>query len=85
MSSPSESGKEILVKGGTTYSQINDQVAFPLESFPTKKWWACFLVAGGALIIWLFVVGSFVTKGQGVLGLNQPSGWGTAPHATDFL
>src|SRR5688500_15033203 len=75
--------QEILVTGNKTYADINDDVCRPLESFPTTKWWACFGVASLALAIWLFVVASFVITGQGLLGLNQPSGWGT--DITNFV
>jgi Ni/Fe-hydrogenase subunit HybB-like protein len=74
---------EVLVTGTKTYKDVNDDVSRPLESFPTWKWWVCFGVAGICLLIWLFSVGSFVLIGQGVLGLNQPSGWGT--DITNFV
>jgi Ni/Fe-hydrogenase subunit HybB-like protein len=74
---------EVLVTGTKTYKDVNDDVSRPLESFPTWKWWVCFGAAGICLLIWLFSVGSFVLIGQGVLGLNQPSGWGT--DITNFV
>ena len=67
---------EVLVTGGKTWSDVNDDIARPLESFPTQKWWACFGVALLALTIWLITVGNFVWRGLGILGLNQPNGWG---------
>jgi Ni/Fe-hydrogenase subunit HybB-like protein len=75
--------KEVLVNGAKTFGNVTDDVLKPLESFPTWRWWMCFMVALGALGIWLFAVGSFVYKGQGVLGINQPSGWGT--DITNFV
>lgn len=65
-----------LVTGGKTMADVNDDVARPLESFPTAKWWAVFLVALCALGVWAITVGNFVFNGLGILGLNQPNGWG---------
>lgn len=79
----SSTSSDLLVTGGKTYSDVNVDVSTPLESFPTKLWWTIFLVVIGALLIWLFAVSSFVMRGQGVLGLNQPSGWGT--DITNFV
>ncbi len=73
----------VYVTGGKTMKDINDDVSRPLESFPTLRWWVCFMAALGALGIWAVSVGTFVFKGQGVLGLNQPSGWGT--DITNFV
>jgi Ni/Fe-hydrogenase subunit HybB-like protein len=73
----------LLVTGGKTMADITDDVSRPVESFPTKKWWVCFGAAGFGLLIWLWSVGNFVYYGQGMLGLNQPSGWGT--DITNFV
>ena len=75
--------QEILVTGGKTFADVNDDVSRPLESFPTARWWACFAIALVALGIWAYSVTSFVLIGQGVLGLNQPNGWGT--DITNFV
>ncbi len=74
---------DILVTGAKTLSDVNDDVCAPVENFPTKLWWGCFLFTLFAMAIWAFSVGSFVLIGQGVLGLNQPSGWGT--DITNFV
>src|SRR5665213_3328208 len=73
----------LLVTGGKTMGDISDDVSRPVESFPTKKWWVCFITAGIALLIWLWSVGNFVYYGQGTLGLNEPNGWGT--DITNFV
>jgi Ni/Fe-hydrogenase subunit HybB-like protein len=73
----------LLVTGGKTMADITDDVSRPVESFPTKKWWICFGASLFALAVWLWSVGNFVYYGQGVLGLNQPSGWGT--DITNFV
>jgi molybdopterin-containing oxidoreductase family membrane subunit len=75
--------QDLLVTGGKTFADINDDVSRPLESFPTKKWWVVFSTTIAILGIWAFVVTQFVGRGQGVLGLNQPSGWGT--DITNFV
>ena len=67
---------EKLVTGGKTMADVNDDIAAPLESFPTGKWWAVFSIALCALGVWAITVGNFVFNGLGILGLNQPNGWG---------
>jgi len=74
---------DVLVRGGKTFADVNDDVSRPLESFPTGKWWFLFSICLGVLGIWAFSVGSFIYYGQGVLGINQPSGWGT--DITNFV
>jgi len=74
---------DVLVTGGKSLADINQDVCAPLETFPTTKWWICFGVSLFALCIWVYSVGSMVLIGQGVLGINQPSGWGT--DITNFV
>ena len=74
---------EILVTGNKTFADVNDDVSRPLENFPTGRWWACFAMSGVALLVWLWSVSNFIYYGQGVLGLNEPSGWGT--DITNFV
>ncbi|MEN9722742.1 MAG: hypothetical protein RJB38_728 [Pseudomonadota bacterium] len=73
----------VLVTGGKTFSDINEDVSRPLESFPTQKWWVVFGTTILILSIWAFVVTQFVSRGQGVLGLNSSAGWGT--DITNFV
>ena len=67
---------EVLVTGGKQFANVDEDVASPVENFPTKKWWVCFIAAvlafafGAGLSAWMFM------QGLGVLGLNQPNGWG---------
>jgi molybdopterin-containing oxidoreductase family membrane subunit len=72
-----------LVTGGKGYGDITDDVSRPLETFPTKLWWTLVAITLGVLGIWAFSVGSFVYFGQGMLGIQQPNGWGT--DITNFV
>ena len=73
----------VLVTGGKTFNDINDDVSRPLENFPTQKWWVVFGTTILILSIWALVVTQFVSRGQGVLGLNSSAGWGT--DITNFV
>lgn len=68
---------EVLVTGGKTFQDVNDEVSLPLESFPTTRWWICFIVAVAAFFMGLILLGRTFMEGIGVWGLNQPMGWGT--------
>lgn len=67
---------EALVTGGKTFADVNEDVAKPVESFPTWKWWMCFVTAVLAFGIGATLAGIMFAQGLGVLGLNQPNGWG---------
>ncbi len=67
---------EVLVTGNKTYSDVNEDVARPLERFPTAKWWVCFSVAVFTFLIGALLSTDMFLRGLGVLGLNQPNGWG---------
>lgn len=67
---------EALVTGGRTFQELTDAVARPLESFPTGRWWVCFLTAMIAFFIGACCLLSTFQNGVGMWGLNQPVGWG---------
>lgn len=67
---------DVLVTGGKTMTDINQDVAAPLERFPSGKWWAAFGIAITAFLIGAVLAANMFMKGLGVLGLNQPNGWG---------
>jgi Ni/Fe-hydrogenase subunit HybB-like protein len=67
---------EVLVTGGRTFQEVTDDVARPLESFPTLRWWVCFLSAMVAFFIGACCLLSTFQNGVGMWGLNQPVGWG---------
>ncbi len=74
---------ELLVTGNKSFSDVNSDVLNPVENFPTGRWWACFSIALFAVGIWLFVIANAVTRGWGIVGFNQPVGWGT--DITNFV
>lgn len=65
-----------LVTGGKTYGDVNSDVVRPVESFPTKRWWTLFIMAVCTFGFGATVAGYMFAKGLGILGLNQPNGWG---------
>jgi Ni/Fe-hydrogenase subunit HybB-like protein len=67
---------EALVTGGRTFQELTDDVARPLESFPTLKWWVCFIAALIAFFIGACCLLTTFANGVGMWGLNQPAGWG---------
>src|SRR5690242_19068680 len=67
---------DVLVSGKKTLADVNQDVSAPLERFPTGKWWACFVVALCCFGVGAALAGEMFVKGLGVLGLNQPNGWG---------
>ncbi len=69
--------KPPLVLGGKTYSDVNNDVAKPLETFPGKLWWALFGLSVAILGMLGAEVGQIIGRGMGILGLNVPVSWGT--------
>jgi Ni/Fe-hydrogenase subunit HybB-like protein len=67
---------EVLVKDHKTYQDVSNDVAAPLERFPNWKWWACFIIAIVIFAIGVVISSNMFQVGLGVLGLNQPNGWG---------
>jgi molybdopterin-containing oxidoreductase family membrane subunit len=74
---------ELLVTGGKGLADVNDDVAKPLESFPTIRWWICFVAALCAFALGATLAAIMFCQGLGVLGLNQPNGWGV--FIVDFV
>ncbi len=67
---------EALVTGGRTFTELSDDVARPLESFPTRRWWVCFIAAMLAFFMGASLLLETFMNGVGLWGLNQPVGWG---------
>lgn len=74
---------EILVQDQKTYADLNEAIAAPVERFPTKIWWFCFSLAVLAFLLGLAVAAEMFQEGLGILGLNQPNGWGV--FITNFV
>jgi len=67
---------DVYVTGGKTFSDVNDDIAAPVERYPTWKWWVCFITAILCFALGASLAGYMFANGLGVLGLNQPNGWG---------
>ncbi|MBI3534942.1 MAG: polysulfide reductase NrfD [Deltaproteobacteria bacterium] len=67
---------EILIQNNKTFSDVNNEVSVHTERFPTFKWWFCFLAATSAFLLGATLASIMFRDGLGVLGLNQPNGWG---------
>ncbi len=68
--------EESLVTGGKTFADVDQDISIHLERFPTWRWWMCFVAALSAFGLGAVLVGIMFARGLGVLGLNQPNGWG---------
>ncbi len=73
----SELISEPLVTGNKTYADVDRDIAFHVENFPTRRWWICFFIAGSMLGLLLFSLATLFYVGEGVVGINHPVGWGT--------
>ena len=66
-----------MLRAGKNYSDVNADVARPLESFPTKLWYGAFAVALSLLALLGVEIAYLVAQGIGILGVNVPVGWGS--------
>jgi Ni/Fe-hydrogenase subunit HybB-like protein len=71
------------IQGSPALSEITDDVARPLNAWPGKGWFACFLAAFTALSIGMACVTYQVATGIGTWGLNKTVGW--AFDITNFV
>ncbi len=67
---------EILITGGKSAADLDADVARPVERFPTRIWWVCFLAALAAFGLGALLATDMFQRGLGVLGLNITNGWG---------
>ncbi|MDO8518772.1 MAG: NrfD/PsrC family molybdoenzyme membrane anchor subunit [Deltaproteobacteria bacterium] len=75
--------REPLVNPAKKYADVNADIAKPLESFPTAKWIVCFAISVSCLLVGVMLGTNMFRQGLGVLGLNQPVGWGV--FITNFV
>ena len=68
--------REILVTGGKTYGDVDDDVIRHTEQFPTKLWWMAFGAAVSVALIFITSVMMLFATGLGTQAINSPVGWG---------
>ena len=68
--------RDPLVEGGKTYADVNNDIARPLETFPTKVWYSVFAVALLMLVGGFSCIGWVIVNGLGNLGIENPVNWG---------
>ncbi len=61
---------------GKSYKDIDDEVLQPIESFPTNLWYIAISITGSLALMMFTLIGFSFYKGLGVLGINNPVGWG---------
>jgi Ni/Fe-hydrogenase subunit HybB-like protein len=71
------------IEGEPGLSRITDDVARPLNTWPSRGWFACFVVAFSALSLGIGCVSYQMATGIGVWGLNKTVGW--AFDITNFV
>ena len=72
-----------LVEGQTSFGQIDDVIARPVETKPTKLWLLAITISGTALLLGVIAVGYTFFYGIGKWGNNIPVGW--AFDITNFV
>ena len=77
MDSEHENLNPPLVIGNKQYTDVNLDVAKPLESFPTRLWYGAFAVALGLLTLLGVEIAYLIATGIGILGVNVPVAWGS--------
>lgn len=64
-----------VVEGGLTQKDINDAIARPLETKPTKLYYLALGISSTLLLIGAISLGLTLYYGVGLWGINQPVGW----------
>ncbi len=83
MSNPPTALGSALIEGQPSLRQITRDVSRPLDSRPSKSWFACLAVTGSALAVGTGMVAYQIATGIGVWGLNSTVGW--AFDITNFV
>jgi len=68
--------RDKLVEGNKTLASVNDDIARPLETFPTKVWYGVFTVALLMLVGGFTCIGWVIANGLGNIGIENPVNWG---------
>jgi Ni/Fe-hydrogenase subunit HybB-like protein len=66
-----------LILGNKTYKDITDDICEPIETFPSKGWFALLLSANALLLMYIITIAIVIGTGIGLLGVNSPIAWGT--------
>jgi Ni/Fe-hydrogenase subunit HybB-like protein len=66
-----------LVLGNKTHADVTNDICDIVETVPGPKYFAGLLTVKGLLLFYLFIMGSIVAVGMGLMGVNHPVGWGT--------
>lgn len=74
---------EHLLSPDITVEQVNDDICRPLETFPQWRWYVCFGISVVTMLFGFSLLGYQLHKGMGVLGINNPVGWGI--YITNFV
>ena len=61
---------------GKSFQSIEDDILKPTESFPTKIWYTAFSISSLITVTFFVLIGYSFTVGLGILGINNPVGWG---------
>lgn len=69
--------RQQLVLGNKSLKDVTDDICSLIERMPGQKFLAVFSAALVLFGFYLFVQGSIVAKGMGLMGINNPVGWGT--------
>ncbi|MCB0342370.1 MAG: polysulfide reductase NrfD [Pseudobdellovibrionaceae bacterium] len=69
--------REPLILGNKTYKDITDDISRLTESMPGGRYFAALLGAKSLFAIYILSMGFIVAKGMGLMGVNDPVGWGT--------
>jgi molybdopterin-containing oxidoreductase family membrane subunit len=64
-----------LVEGRSSFKEIDDAIAKPVESKATIKWWIAIGISSAALFTGAVCLGLTFWYGIGLWGNNQPVGW----------
>lgn len=65
-----------VVEGKPSLSSINEDIARPLETKPTKGWYIAISISLTMLLVGAVSLAVTFIEGVGVWGVNQPVGWG---------
>lgn len=76
-------GSAPLVPYHISMRDVTNDVLRPMFQFPPLQWHLAFFFAKACLILGVVLVGIQMHRGLGILGINNPVGWGI--YITDFV